>query len=263
MPPRCGSAKRWERRVLPSLSSSSLFLGGGGYSQYLLERRSWLLRAHHKCLLWEFGDPFPCRKDPLKALPSSLVGHLQLLIFNFPFPSCKTEEKFRKDHCKRPCPGHTAGRGHIPARRGAVGAPAPKSSPRVGTGASRAPLGGGTGRVAGGARRGSGGTRLTPPGAGSVGGTEPGAERVPCRLEVGGGDGMGATGEQGASTQVSRTGGGEEGEDTQRGSSPNPGGCGVCEVPFGASKAPGGKGSNSPKLDPVPSTPFSLFLIRL
>lgn len=206
MPPRGGGAKRWERRVLPSLSSSSLFLGGRGYSQYLLERR--LLRAHRECLLWEFGDPFPCRRDPLKALPSSLVGHLQLLIFNFPFPPRKTEEKFGKDRCKRPCPGHTAGRGRILARRGAMGAPAPKSSPRVGTGASRAPLGGGTGRVAGGARRGSGGTRLTPPGAGSVGGTEPGAERAPRRLE--GGDGMGATGEQGASTQVSRTGGGEE-----------------------------------------------------
>lgn len=261
MPPWCGGAERWERRVLPSLSSSSLFLGGGGYSQYLLERRSRSLRAHRECLLWEFGDPFPCRRDPLKALPSSLVGHLQLLIFNFPLPSCKTEEKFRKDRCKRPCPGHTAGRGHIPARRGAVGAPAPKSSPRVGTGASRAPLGGGTGRVAGGARRGSGGTRLTPPGAGSVGGTEPGAERVPRRLEVGGRHG--GHGRAGCQHPGEQDGGWRGAGGRTKGLFAESGGLRCLRGAFRCQQGPGREGKQLPKLDPVPSTPFSLFLIRL
>lgn len=144
------------------------------------------------------GTLVPCCSDLFEGTSrlsggSSLVTYLQ-----FCFPSCKTEEKFGKGGCKLPCPGH----GCILARRGAVGAPAPKSSPRVGTDASRAPLGGGTGRAAGGARWGSGGARLTLPGAGGVGSAGPGAERVPRRL----GGGMGAMGEQGASTQVSMTG---------------------------------------------------------
>uniref|UniRef100_A0A674HQN7 Myosin phosphatase Rho interacting protein n=1 Tax=Taeniopygia guttata TaxID=59729 RepID=A0A674HQN7_TAEGU len=85
----------------------------------------------------------------------------------------------------------------IPAWWGALGSPAPESSQRVGTDASRAALGGGAGWGVPGEWQSLAHLR----GAGSVGSTESGTELGTARCRAAGG-GMGATGEQGTSIQA-------------------------------------------------------------